>query len=212
VWSQKAASGLLSGQELMEKMGAPPKFNIAILGRVIKTNSEAYKNTLDSLSTYQKKLNALANEPNINISQGHFTSLRDMLNKVVVDAGYYLDDHRGDPGKKSRLAAMIELQAMAKAEIEILDVAEKFCRSAPTEEHWSFGQAATLARGGVHERAAVNFDLNDRNIDQVQSKNKFGSGKVNTVSLLHYNGVRGHEVRIAKPLSKAWPPSSRRKS
>jgi hypothetical protein len=26
VWSQKAASGLLSGQELMEKMGAPPKF------------------------------------------------------------------------------------------------------------------------------------------------------------------------------------------
>jgi hypothetical protein len=196
-WTYKAAPGLASGKELIQKMGAPPKSNITILGRTIKTNSVAYKNALNNLSSYQKNLSDFDVASPQMMDANQFAKLRSHLQEVVGHADAYLEKHQNEGSKAGRRNVMTELKSMAQNEIQAID--DVFAMRDHVSVDSELKTNIALARGGLHEDGGFNADLTDNKIDRSQSNEKFGSGAVNTVAFLHYtNG----EERVVKPLNK----------
>lgn len=191
----KASSGILSGRELMQEMGGPPKADITILGHTIKTNSVAYKEALGHLEAYQSALDGIKGRPLESVPKNVIDVLKDELQSVINAANDYDAKHAGDDNKAGRRDVMGSLRDMATAEMANLDNLGKLQN---TGGRVDVTDGMALLRGGVTDASSFSKTLNDTTIDPNRSKDNFGSGKANTVSLLSY----GDDLRVVKPIRK----------
>ncbi|KQT42038.1 hypothetical protein ASG43_17330 [Aureimonas sp. Leaf454] len=191
----KASSGMMSGSELIEKMGGAPKSDFTIMGKTLKTNSNEYKAALSHLETYQTKLSKLGGEVG-DVRTRDIQALKTDLNKVITDADAYADKHAGSSTKSDRREVMADLKAMAQKELQLLDRLGDLVNT--KGKGITVADGLVLLRGGVTDASGYNKDLNDSIIDKGKSKDSFASGKANSVSLISY----GTEMRVVKSISK----------
>ena len=192
----KASHGVLSGSELVARMGGAPKTDITIFGKTLKTNSEAYKGALGHLEAYQDKLGKLGGTNLSDVGKAKIDELRRELTSVVAQTDAYEAKHANSDSKAGRRGVMTELKQMALDELGRLDDLPKLKNT--DRKSLDLPDALTLLRGGITDVSSYNKDMNDQSIDKSKSKDNFGAGKANTVSLLAY----GTDVRVVKGLSK----------
>jgi hypothetical protein len=192
----KGSHGLLSGSELVARMGSAPKTDVTIFGKTLKTNSAAYKETLGHLEAYQDKLTKLAGTNLSQVDKATVDELKHELTSVIQQADAYEAKHASSSSKADRRGVMGELKQMARDELGRLDDLSKL--KGTGGKSIDLPDALALLRGGVTDVSLYNKDMNDQSIDKSKSKDNFGAGKANSVSLLAY----GSDVRVVKSLSK----------
>lgn len=191
----KTSHGMMSGSELVARMGGKPTINISLFGKLLKVNSEAYKGALDGLKNYQLRAGDLKWNFK-DVTPGEMSGLKGELNKVIAQADAYATKHAGSDSKSGRLATMANLKAMAQTELANLDRLGSLRNTDGKTITVSDGLA--LLRGGVTDCSSFSTTLNDSRIDKANSKDNFGSGKANSVSLIAY----GSDHRVVKGISK----------
>ena len=190
------SGGIMSGADLMARMGGAPKENVNILGFFVKTNSTAYKGVLENLQTYQGNVDAIKDKDVARVPASVINSLKDQLASVVAEADKYLAQHGTDAGKAGRREVMTDIKQMAQDEIGRLDQLNTLTGTDTTKV--SLGNGLNLLRGGVTDVTAFSSAFNDDTIVAANSKIAFNSGKANTVDLIAY----GTDMRVVKPISK----------
>jgi hypothetical protein len=191
----KASEGMMSGSELIARMGGKPTFNVSIFGKVLKSNSEAYKGALEGLQNYQLRCDDLKWNFK-DVTPGEMAALKGELHGVINQADAYHTKHATSDSKADRRGVMADLKAMAQAELANLDRLGTLRNTDGKTITVSDGLA--LLRGGVTDCSSFSTALNDSRIDVANSKDNFGAGKVNSVSLLAY----GTDMRVVKAVSK----------
>jgi hypothetical protein len=192
----KASNGIMSGRELMTEMGGPPKSDVTLFGKTLKTNSVAYKEALGHLTAYQTALDGTKGRGVEGVPANVIAVLKDELQGVIDAADAYSAKHAGDNGKADRRGVMASLREMATTEMANLDKLDTLVNTAGKKVDVASGLA--LLRGGVTDCSEFSSTLNDDAVDKGASKDNFGSGKANTVSLLSYGG----DMRVVKPINK----------
>lgn len=205
--SYKANASILSGDELIQKMGAPPKKDLTInLGpfggvRTLNSNSMAYKETLGKLSEYHKLAEGLGDITNDH-EGSHLeavSALKSKLGEVIASAEKYIDRHGDAEGKADRRNVMGELANLARQEIGRLENYVELTE-ASVNYGTSINSGMTMLRGGIGNPDLVSKELTDDAI--VGEPAHFGAGQVNQVSLVTYKTENGLEERVLKPLNK----------
>ncbi len=195
--SVNASIRLMTGKELVEQMGRPPKHNIVLFGRVFKTNSAEYKEALTNLKDYQNSLFQHSNLP-----MGQFEdvkrSLASKLLKIITAADAYVTKHEGDGAKVGRSDVMTKLRAMAFNELQQLESIG--LESFGGEQELNLSQAVALKRAGIGSNSDFEATLNDHSLNHGLSRDNFGNGNINTVSKLVFDVDGKQETRIVKPL------------
>lgn len=192
----KASSRLLSGSELVARMGGAPKTDVTLFGKTIYTNSAAYKGTLAHLESYQEKLGGLAGKDTSQVFQSEIDDLKRELTAVIKQADAYEAKHANSSDKADRRGVMAELKQMATDELALLNDLNKVTNTGRNKV--DLPSTLALLRGGVKDVSLFNKDLNDDAIDKNNSKDNFAAGKANSVSLLAY----GADVRVVKSIAK----------
>ena len=192
----KASHGMLSGQELMDKMGAPPKSDVTVFGKTIKSNSTAYKGALEHLQNYQSQVDTMSDRNLDRVPKGVIDSMQGELRAVIKSADDYLAKHADGGSKTDRRGVMQELKEAAQAELQNLGNLSKM--TGTKDKDINVAEGLVLLRGGITDASHFTRDLNDSLIDTNNSRMNFGAGKVNSVELIDYSG----EVRVVKYMSK----------
>ena len=192
----KASSAMLSGSELVAKMGGAPKENWTLGNFTIRTHSDNYKGVKAHLENYQMQADSLKDRNLSDVPKSVISSMKDELQNVVDSAEAYIAQHANSSSKSDRRAVMQEVLDSARSELQNLGNLDKMTGVKGTQINISEGLA--LLRGGVTDASHFTRDLNDDIIDHDNSKLAFGAGKVNSVELIDYGG----DVRVVKYMSK----------
>jgi hypothetical protein len=192
----KPSKNILSSNELITAMGAPPKDNVTIGVLTIKSHSVAYKAALGSLQSFNSELSQLKDTPLSNVQPADIQKLKTALQDVVNQADAYHAKHATADGKRARRDVMTEVKAAALKEMAALDDLGKLTNHA--DKNVTMGEGLAMVRAGVTDATQFSRALSDDRIDAARSRDNFGAGAVNTVSLIAY----GNDMRVVKPLAK----------
>lgn len=199
--SYKARNTVMSGDELMQKMGAPPKsdmkINLGIFGvKMLNTRSTEYKEALSELAKFHKMTEQLG-KVDIGASAGGVVGLKIQLQKVMDCTSTYIAAHITSDRKQGRRDVMNELHDMAQNEMAKLNNLPNL--PGLYNADINLKTAMIMAEGGIFDARHVSGQLSDTNL--VHETGGFGAGAVNQVSLATYSIANAaDEIRVLKPL------------
>ncbi len=196
---------MMTGAELIEKMGSPPKANVTVFGKVLYEHSGTYRGALEGLEKYEKLLNLVKNESAAN-GEVVLPKMKEALNEALSYCAGYIEEHEGNDKKAGRRDAMLEMGLSIQEQIKHIDtVTEQLSLHRGTfDSKTSLGAALAMLKGGVDDPSLVNKSMSDANL--IGEPRRLGSGAINTVSLATYRTVDGGtETRVLKPLINEKP-------
>jgi hypothetical protein len=194
---QKARATVMSGAELMQKMGGVPKSSFTIGSLSIFSRSKEYKATVSELTKFHAMVETFG-DVKAGSSKGSIGQLKAQLQKVIDAAQTYEDKHARSDDKAGRRDIMANLREVAVQEMSNLDTVISEMKLKHGDDI-SLRDALGLHRSGVTNTAQVSQELTDANM---KGPPKFlGKGSINEVSIVTYKlDTNREDTRVLKPL------------
>jgi len=196
VLQQAIARRMITFDELAAKIGHRPHPDK--LGGVVKMSTN-YKSLGAAMSALQAATDSIEQKSLKDIGVENVQELENKLSQVIAASVAYKVQHRGEQDKVEAVNLVIADANQYKDMLTAVnwDAAHLYFGGKSLPANITLAQAFDLKRRGINFADCEFETYNDDNLDKENSKEKLGSGAVNTVAKLVHIGDR--TPRVFKP-------------